>query len=441
MNRAKQYSLFKGDESFWEIKKHSSLVQISNMASLVQRKSMNALVCVAKDSLKRTPEQRVFKCDLSVIKRLCGLGNNDNESLKEGLKTLKNLNIEYNVMNKDKSKQRGVFSFLSYAHIDEAGRGKASYLTFEFPSIILDVVKRPNMYVTLNLLVIRGLNSKHSIALYEFLKDYINLNSLSCSIEDFRKLMGIGEGQYEYSTMLRKRVLEVAVAEINEKTDIEVSYELEKQGRKLIGILFKMKLKNEQPIGVEGQEELKSKLAHFGVNSEQIQYLLDHHDEQYIWANISVVEEQAKKGTVKNITAYLLKAFEKDYRPQETEYDRQQKLILEEKQQEQAEAEETATKEKIVQKQFNKRKKEIILDRLGKLPQTEQQKQKTTFLEAMEQSRFFSEWLKRGGFEDGVIQTQRINYLSESLLSDNEKDFEYFSNEIYVEVKEIDFIK
>ena len=190
MNRAKQYSLFKEDESFWEIKKHSSLVQISNLASLVQRKSMNALVCVAKDILKRNPEQRIFKCDLSLIKRLCGLRNNDNEGLKEGLRALQNLNVEFNVMNKDKSKQWGIFSFLSYAHIDEAGRGKTSYLTFEFPSIILDVVKQPNMYVTLNLLVIRGLSSKHSIALYEFLKDYINLGSLSCSIEDFRKLNG-----------------------------------------------------------------------------------------------------------------------------------------------------------------------------------------------------------------------------------------------------------
>jgi len=41
--------------------------------------------------------------------------------------------------------------------------------------MVLDVIKHPNMFVKLNLLVIRGLDSKHSIALYEFLKDYLNI--------------------------------------------------------------------------------------------------------------------------------------------------------------------------------------------------------------------------------------------------------------------------
>ena len=263
MSKTKQYSLFREDASLWEIKKHSSLVQISNIATLVQRKAMNALVCVAKDMLKRNPEQRIFSCDLSVVKRLCGLKNNDNEDLKQGLRALRNLSIEYNVLHKDKSKQRGIFSFLAYAEIKEAGVGKASLLTFEFPSIILDVVKKPNMYVTLDLLVIRGLNSKHSIALYEFLKDYVKLGTLDCSVEDFRKLMGITEGQYTYSTMLRKRVLEVAIKEINDKTDIQVRYELIKHGRKLLGIKFIMSLKQGQKAGLEGEGEIKKKLAHF----------------------------------------------------------------------------------------------------------------------------------------------------------------------------------
>lgn len=263
MVKTTQYTLFKDDESLWEIKKASSLVQISNIATLVQRKAMNAMVCVAKDILKRNPEQRVFKCDLGLIKRLCGLANNDNKGLKEGLRALRNLNIEYNVLNKDKSKQRGIFSFLAYVEIKEDGKGKASEFTFEFPSIILDVVKKPNMYVTLSLLVIRGLNSKHSIALYEFLKDYIKLGKISCSVENFRKLMGIKEGQYVYSTMLRKRVLEIAVKEINEKTDIEVAYKLEKHGRKLLGIAFTMSQKANQKTGVEGHVALEKKLALF----------------------------------------------------------------------------------------------------------------------------------------------------------------------------------
>ena len=198
--------------------------------------------------------------------------------------------------------------------------------------------------------------------------------------------MGIKEGQYEYSTMLRKRVLEVAVSEINEKTDIEVGYELQKHGRKLMAIQFTMCKKNNQKTGLEGQEELKKKLAKFGIDTEQIQYLLEHHDEQYIRANITVVEEQAKKGDIKNITAYLLKAFEKDYRQQETEYDKQQRLVLEEKQKNEAAAAEAAATEKAIKEQFEKWKTEKALDKVQELPTSELEALKTAFTEGMKKS-------------------------------------------------------
>lgn len=61
------------------------------------------------------------------------------------------------------------------AKIKTEGRGKPTTISFEFPSLVLEMVKNPNMFVKLNLLALRGLKSKHSIALYEFLKDYINL--------------------------------------------------------------------------------------------------------------------------------------------------------------------------------------------------------------------------------------------------------------------------
>lgn len=102
------------------------------------------------------------------------------------------------------------------------------------------MIKHPNMYVRLNLLALRDLKSKHSIALYEFLQDYIKLGKYSCTTEDFRLLMGIKAGQYKVFTLMKKRVLDVAVNEINEKTDMTVSYEVERYGRKITHIHFKM---------------------------------------------------------------------------------------------------------------------------------------------------------------------------------------------------------
>lgn len=77
-------------------------------------------------------------------------------------------------------------------------------------------------------MIIRGLESKHSIVLYEFIKDYFKLGKIRCTISDYRKLMGVQDDQYKNFAMLKKRTLDIAVNEINEKTDITISYALEK---------------------------------------------------------------------------------------------------------------------------------------------------------------------------------------------------------------------
>lgn len=96
------------------------------------------------------------------------------------------------------------------------------------------------MYVKLNLFISRDLSSKHSLALYEILKDYEKLEELRIEIDDFRRLIGLKSGQYKIFTMLRERVIDVAVKEINQKTDLKVRYTLEKQGRKIVAICFKI---------------------------------------------------------------------------------------------------------------------------------------------------------------------------------------------------------
>lgn len=52
------------EDSYFKIKKHSSIVQMSNIATLQERKVMNALIWIAKDNLKRSPNDRVFTTDL-----------------------------------------------------------------------------------------------------------------------------------------------------------------------------------------------------------------------------------------------------------------------------------------------------------------------------------------------------------------------------------------
>ena len=129
--------------------------------------------------------------------------------------------------------------------------------------------------------------------------------------------MGIQPGQYEIITMLKKRVLNVAVKEINEKTDLKVDCNFEKEGRKTIAINFIMK-KQKAPWDLEEKSTaILNKLLWFWIKKVKAEELIKNHDEQYLRANIGIVEEQANKWKISNLPAYLLKAFQDDYRPAE----------------------------------------------------------------------------------------------------------------------------
>jgi hypothetical protein len=66
----KQTALSLFDESKTLIKKHSSLIQTNNVTTLQQRKSINAFILIARQVLKRDPNQTTFKIELSTLKKL-----------------------------------------------------------------------------------------------------------------------------------------------------------------------------------------------------------------------------------------------------------------------------------------------------------------------------------------------------------------------------------
>lgn len=114
----KQISLFPDGQNSYEIKKHSAIVQMGNVSTMQERKTMNALLWIAKDNLKRNPDERVFKCDLGILKHLTGLKKNDNTELKDALRNLSSRAIEYNIMHKDNN-EWGIFRFISEVKIKE----------------------------------------------------------------------------------------------------------------------------------------------------------------------------------------------------------------------------------------------------------------------------------------------------------------------------------
>ena len=100
------------------------------------------------------------------------------------------------------------------------------------------------MFTQYALSQIADLNSNYSVRLYELLKQWTTAKKVTFELEKFREQLGIGVNEYPRMSDFKRRVLDVALTEINSKTDIQASYEQEKKGRKIIGFKFKVLIKN-----------------------------------------------------------------------------------------------------------------------------------------------------------------------------------------------------
>ena len=60
----------------------------------------------------------------------------------------------------------------------------------------------------------------------------------------FRGQMGLGDNEYNRMCDFKRRILDMAVQEINEKTDLTVSYTQEKRARTITGFKFTVRTKD-----------------------------------------------------------------------------------------------------------------------------------------------------------------------------------------------------
>lgn len=88
------------------------------------------------------------------------------------------------------------------------------------------------------------MNSAYSVRLYELLVQWKTAKKTPVfELQQFREQLGVENNEYQRMYDFKNRVLDVAVKEINEKTDIQTSYNQVKRGRKIIGFKFVIKEK------------------------------------------------------------------------------------------------------------------------------------------------------------------------------------------------------
>ena len=100
-----------------------------------------------------------------------------------------------------------------------------------------------------------NMDSIYSVRLYELLVQWKAAKQTPMfELEKFRDQLGVEVNEYKAMCDFKKRVLQVAINEINDKSDIKISYEQVKKGRNIAGFKFKVlakdKPKNDKQEGV-----------------------------------------------------------------------------------------------------------------------------------------------------------------------------------------------
>ena len=125
-----------------------------------------------------------------------------------------------------------------YLHVFQRIQYKKGLFTFKWSEDmiphILDLKERYNLT---NLTITSNFKSSFSWKLYDYLKSHYGYWHKTMTKEALMKLFGVDDKRtYQNNTgKFKQTVLDVAIAEINEHTELEVRYEEEVKGRSIIG--------------------------------------------------------------------------------------------------------------------------------------------------------------------------------------------------------------
>lgn len=164
------------------------------------------------------------------------------EVVREASKGLFDRYVTYH----DKNPKNGNDRSFHCRWVDKIGYEKATGTVFlRFTSDVVPLITRlESNFTSYEIEQVANLDSGYAIRLYELLIQWrIAGKTPVFELQDFRRKLGVEDNQYKTMSNFKKYVLNFAVEQINEHTDITASYNQHKKGRTITGFTFTFKPK------------------------------------------------------------------------------------------------------------------------------------------------------------------------------------------------------
>ena len=237
----------------YKVVKSNDLIQKSRFSlSLQEQKIILYLISKIKPE---DMELKEYNFEIMDFCRVCGLDDSNGANYKYIKQTLKDLRDKSIWVEMEDSTET------TLAWIDKVTMAKRSGTV----RIKLDDMMKPYLiqlqerFTQFELLYTLAMKSQYSIRLYELLKSYEHRSGQSFTVEELKKKLNAEN--YDRFNNFQRKVMDIALREINELSDINVVCTLTKEGRRYSKIKFDVKLKKNLDGRLESWRQILTKLG------------------------------------------------------------------------------------------------------------------------------------------------------------------------------------
>lgn len=221
--------------------KSNKLIEASYRLTMVEQQLVLFAICEAREQQKGLSASSSVTIEAQSFAKQFNLNPAMVYSqLKEATTTLFGRQVVIHDVNPKNGKPRVVKTrwISDIAYTDGAG-----IVEFTFANKVIPFITRlEREFTSYRLERIGRMSSVHAIRIYELLVQYLALGTRKFELGELKEMLGVAK-EYNVINDLKKRVLDVAVKQINEYSDLNVSYSQTKTGRVVTGIVFSIERK------------------------------------------------------------------------------------------------------------------------------------------------------------------------------------------------------
>lgn len=220
--------------------------------------------------------------------KITGSAYND---IKKCLQNLSNKTSDYfEFVDSDGKKYETYVRWLNKAKFNHTDHTVILKLDDDLKPYLLNLQKNYTKYELLNIV---KMNSKYSVKLYELLKSWEKTRKGIKTFE-MSKLQEYLEVPKSYNdfNLFKNKVLKIALKEINDITDLLISYDTEKKGKKVMALTFhisKKEIKELPPVIDMEQESILVESSNDEVVNEPI---IDLSSQSFDWIDTVLKDDQ-----------------------------------------------------------------------------------------------------------------------------------------------------